>query len=118
MPRELDPVAVKPAASDDGKAVEASDALLREQRRENVANNTTNGVGCEDLCQVEGEGAKNQSDIEFWKVRQDSTLTSRESSYPAKNFSCVAKLQMVPAMTPKRTAAAMNEETTEVFSRE
>jgi hypothetical protein len=118
MPCELDPVTVKPATSDDGEAIEASDALLREQRGEDVANNTTNCVGCKDLCQVEREGADNPSDIEFWKAHQDSALTSRESSYPAKNFSCVAKLQMVPAMTPNRTAAAMNEEKTEVFSRE
>jgi hypothetical protein len=32
---------------------------------------------------------------------------SRQSSYPKMNLSWVAKLQIVPAQTPKRTAAAV-----------
>ena len=38
--------------------------------------------------------------------KKKKSLTSKESSYPAKNLSWVAKLHRVPAITPNTTDAA------------
>lgn len=46
---ELDVVVVEPASGDGRGAVEAGDARLREEASKNVANQTANSVGCEDL---------------------------------------------------------------------
>ena len=50
---ELDVVVVEPATGDGGKAaVEAGDARLGEETGEDVADDTTNRVRCEDLQEL------------------------------------------------------------------
>ena len=96
---ELDVVAVEPAARDEGEAVEACDAGLGEETGEEVADYAADGVGGEDLY----EGLVGE-DVE--RGGKGGQRTSRASSYPARNLSWVAKLQIVPARNPNRTAAA------------
>lgn len=80
-------------------AIETCHTGLGEDACQNVANYATEGMCCEYL-------------VKKWLVLsrsrgKESLITSRASSYPNKNLSCVLKLQAVPPKTPNRTAAAV-----------
>jgi hypothetical protein len=49
---KLDVVVVQPTTRDDSDTIEPSDAGLREEACEDVANNTANGMSGEDLDQT------------------------------------------------------------------
>ena len=52
MPRKLDVVPVEPSTGDHGESIEASNTLLREKCGQQVANDSTDSMRCEDLaCQ-------------------------------------------------------------------
>lgn len=66
---QLNVVVVEPASGDAGKAIEACNALLGEEPGEKVADDTANGVGCEDLI-FESRSERSRSALRTWRTKE------------------------------------------------
>ena len=116
MPWKLNPMTIQPTTRNHSCAIIESHARLSENGSQEIPDYTSNSVRCENL---QKKGIRiplselNLHSIFSKKIKMiiiqnhHWQLTSKESSYPAKNLSCVAKLHRVPAITPNTSAAAV-----------